>query len=360
METNNGIFNNVPRQRATCDEILPNDVIIDLVQPATGDRVELIRWDGRNHKTGLEFLDGSTIYQAPFLHFSLIGAMRFAPCPAEYGDILVAFWAIVDLFCCYTGFSREHVVFLVRVVFASWFPDCCTRPITLCLSGMQMDQVMGLFRLLHIFCRRSLMVARLSLDLPFFLHPTLLINAPGISGKAVDFWRASNYRGAVITGLHGTIRNMACTKIIFCETEAAARAWGAEAVHMPLPPSSQQFPLLTNVEEDKLAAEYQPQLLMFRLRHLSPMRQNISSAQQRKFGGNALGGDLPPCIAENPDILAAVTPLIEARARELQARPSLESSYCNYRSDLGPIPHGKRIQFERNHKPSECTARPPR
>ena len=50
------------------------------------------------------------------------------------------------------------------------------------------------------------------------------------------------------------MRNIACTKIIFCETEAAREVWGPEALHLALLPSTQELPALTEQEEAQLAA----------------------------------------------------------------------------------------------------------
>jgi len=239
------------------------------------------------------------------------------PRPAEYGDALKLFWKIVDLFCHHMELSRQHAVFMVRVIISSWFPDCTARPLTICISGLMMDQVMKLFRLFHIVCRRPLMIAQLSANLPLFLRPTLLINVPRVTARMGEFWKASNYRGTVIPGPRGTMYNIACAKIIYCASEALGRVWAPEAIHIALPPTSQEFPSLTELEEAQLAAEYQPQLLMFRLRSLSSSRQPILSAPQSTFG--RLGGYLPACIAEDPEIAEAVTPLVDAHDQEMRA-----------------------------------------
>ena len=158
----------------------------------------------------------------------------------------------------------------------------------------------------------------LNTSLPFYLHPTLLVNVPSVSTRVGSFWRASNYRGAVIPGPRGTMRSLACAKIIFCETEAARIAWGPEALHIALLPTSQDFPSLSELEETQLAAEYQPQLLMFRLRTLSSQYQSDPSSPP-SFPGFPRGGSLPACIAEDPDILEASRPMLEAHEQDLRA-----------------------------------------
>jgi hypothetical protein len=313
-----------PRIVETYGAILANGVVIDLVTTASGDQLNLLRWDGQNYEIGLQFQDGSSIYCPPSLHSSLLGATWFAREPAEYGEPRQLFWKLVDLFRRYLGFSRELAAFLTQIVFCSWFPDCGPCPITLCISGMNMAQVMKLFRLLHALCRRPIVVARLSLSLPLILSPTLLINDQALSARDGERWRTSNYRGVFIAGARGTMRNIACSKIVFCETEAAREVWGTEALHIPLLPTSQKLPPLTERDEAQIAGEYQRQIFMFRLHHLSVMQQSIISSCQPRSAGFEVGENLPACIAEDPEIMEALTPILDAREQQLRAWRALD------------------------------------
>jgi hypothetical protein len=318
MENQNGNFQTWPGIHVTFGEILPGGVVLELVESSSGGGVELLRWEAETYEIGPQFRVGETIFTVGYVPTSLFEATRLAREPAEYGDAGTFFWKIGDLFRHYMGFSREQAAFMAQVVYGSWFPDCCASPVILCVTGLNMSQIMRLFRLLHVLSRRPLTVAALNNSLPFYLRPTLQVNIPSVSTRVGSFWRASNYRGTVIPGPRGTMRSLACAKIIFCETEAARRAWGPEALHIALLPTSQEFPSLSELEEAQLAAEYQPQLLMFRLRTLSSLYQSNASSPPR-FSGFPLGGSLPACIAEDPQILEALRPMIEAHEHDLLA-----------------------------------------
>lgn len=307
-----------PGIRQTFGEILPGGVVYEPVHSPSERAVKLLRWDGENYEIGPQFKEGEIIYTPGYLHPSLLEATRLPHGLADYGDATTLFWKMVVLFRDHIGLSREHSVFVSRCVFSTWFPDLCPNPMTLCVTGLNMSQIMRLFRLLHVLCRRPLMVAALNTNLPFFLHPTLLVNVPSVSTRIGSFWRASNYRGAVIPGPRGTMRSLACAKIIFCETEAARIAWGPEALHIALLPTTQDFPSLSELEEAQLAAEYLPQLLLFRLRTLSALYQPDASSPPN-FPGFPRGGSLPACIAEDPEILEASRPMIGAHEQDLLA-----------------------------------------
>jgi hypothetical protein len=315
-------FQDQPQVRVTYGEILDNGAVIELV--SSGDNVTLLRWDGKNYEIRSQFRDGSTTYQAPFLQSSIFEAVRFPCGMAEDGTPAELFWKVVDLFCRYMGLSSEQAASMTGVVFGSWLADCAPRPITLCITGLDMDRVMRLFQLLHALCRRPLIAAELSLSLPLILCPTLLVNIPAISTRAASLWRASNYRRAFIPGVRGTMRNVACAKIVFCETEAARDVWGPEAMNIALLPTVQELPALTQHKEGELAAEYQSQFLRFRLRSLHLVHKSGATALQPKFVGFELGGNLPASIMEDPEIEKALTPLLKAHEQELLARRSLD------------------------------------
>jgi hypothetical protein len=323
VENQTSSFQDRPQVRETYGEILPNGVVIELVTTDSTD-LSLLHGDAQNYQIEPQFQDGLTIYHVPCLEPTVFDATRFPCGVTEYGTPGKLFSKVSDLFCHYMGFSREQAVCMTRVVFCSWFPDCGARPVTLCIMGMDMDQVMRLFQLLHVLCRHPLVVAELSPKLPLILGLTLLVNVPAMSARAGGLWRASNYRGTFIPGARGAIRNIACAKIIFCETEAARRVWGPEAMDIALLPTIRELPSLTEQEQAQLAAEYQPRFLMLRLRSLPRMHKSGAASCQRKFAGFELGADLPACIAQDPEIVKAWTPLVEAHEQELLARRSLD------------------------------------
>ena len=159
MENQNGNFQTWPGIRVTFGEILPGGVVLELAEPISGGGVELVRWDGENYEIAPRVKEGEIIYTAGHLHPSLLEATRLARGLADYGDATKLFWKVVDLFRDHIGFSRGHGVFMTRCVFSTWFPDLCASPITVCITGLNMGQIMRLFRLLHVLCRRPLMVA---------------------------------------------------------------------------------------------------------------------------------------------------------------------------------------------------------
>ena len=244
MENQNGNCQTWPGIRVTFGGILPGGVVLELVESSSGRGVELLRWEGRltrshrNSKKARSSTQRATCTPACSRRRGCHTGRQNTGIPGSSSGR----WSISSATT--SGFRESMAWSLPGVYFSTWFPDLCASPITACITGLNMGQIMRLFRLLHVLCRRPLMVAALNTSLPFYFAPTLLINAPSVSTRIGSFWRATNYRGAVIPGPGGTMRSLACAKIIFCETEAARIAWGPEALHIALLPTSQEFPSL--------------------------------------------------------------------------------------------------------------------
>jgi hypothetical protein len=300
----------------TFGEILPDDGgAIELVTDSQG-KLTLLHFDGTKCLIQPQIQVGLTTYVAPFLDSSVLRAIRFPSGAAEYGKPGELFWKVVGLFRRYAGCSQDESVYLAWIVFCSWF--ACDPPITVCISAMGMRQIMRLVRLFHALCRRPLAVAELSRGLPLELGPTLLLNISQMSAKTAGFWRASNFSDVYVPRAGGVVSNIACGKIVFCETVESREAWGPEAMHLALLPTTEQLPSLTEQEAVQIADEYQPKFLLWRLHRLSSMHQSKTTSCPSNLGGQ----NLLVCVGEEPEIVKAVTLLLEAQEQELSARRS--------------------------------------
>ena len=122
-----------------------------------------------------------------------------------------------------------------------------------------MRQAFRLFQLFSALCRRPLLVLELTRRPPFFLRPILVVNDRKLSTKA----SAANYRGMFVSGARGTVSQLACSKAVLLQPQDSREAWGEEAMHLVLPPVESP-PLCDKLLSD-IAAEFQPQLELFRL-----------------------------------------------------------------------------------------------
>jgi hypothetical protein len=312
------------RTRTTYGQVLPGGAAIELVASTDRDGVDLFLWNGKEPVIAPQIVHEGVAYQAPALHPSIRQAVWFPSGATEYGTTRALFQGVADLLRRHLGFAEDSAALATIWVFSSWLPEHFSAPPTLCITSQNLDRVMSLFRLLAPLCRLSLVVAELRRQLPIYLRPTLLVSDPGLTIKVQAAWRASNFHGVYVPANGGMLRSLACAKAVFSEMGDAADSWGAAAMYLTLLPTANDFPPLTEQEQAKIAAEFQPQLLMWRLRHLHQEAQSGAASCQPEFASFQLARSLWACISEEPEIAQILGPLLQSHERELLRRRSLD------------------------------------
>ena len=299
-------FSSKTQERTTYGETLPNGMIVDLVEAPDQDALNLLSWDGKQILIRPVVECGGISYRPPQLHPTILSAMRFPNGVSGYGTTLELFWKVAGAFSQHLGLKEDWAAFTTCAILSSWVCELILIPTTLCLSGA-FTQVCNALRLCSALCHRALPVAELSRRLPFYLRPTLIVNDPLLKGKSA-FWRAATCRGLFVAGTGSTLCALNCTKVIVLQPEESPSKWGREAMFMPLPPAD--IPLLRDSLLADIAAEFQPQLEMFRLRLLSGAEPFVSTPHPlAKF---ELMRNLALCIPDDADIVRVLTPLLES------------------------------------------------
>jgi hypothetical protein len=166
--------------------------------------------------------------------------------------------------------------------------------------------------------------------------------------KSRGFWRATNHRGVFVPSGRGIVSNLACAKVIFSETGDGSRQdWGQESMYFPLSPEDGELPPLTAKQEDDMAAEFQPEFLMYRLRHLHFVNQDMFTSTRPRLLGFELGRSLLACVEDEPKIVNAVSPLLEAHEQELLERRFLDPRVAILEAVWTPAHEGKEISTAR-------------
>jgi hypothetical protein len=157
------------------------------------------------------------IYRAPELNETLRSAIRFPLSAKNYGSTRKLFHRIQELFNRQGSLTDAESSLMTAWVASSWFPDFLSSPPTLFVSGADMANAVGLFRLLHCLCRRAVVLGGINRNSFLSLGPlsaTLLINGPSLSPGIRDLWKTSNYRGVHVFG-NGGLYSLANSKAVF-------------------------------------------------------------------------------------------------------------------------------------------------
>jgi hypothetical protein len=309
-------FKATPEVRITCGERLQNGAITDLVSSPDRDGLSLLSWDGKKKPVIAPAMDcGGIFYRPPDLHPSVREAITFPSGAVEYGTTTKLFTRISCLYREYVGLPEDLAAYVTCWTLCSWVPEFLLIVLTLCVSGGCMHQIHNLLKLFGSLCRRALLVAELSRRLPHFLHPTLIVSDPNLSAKAVAFWRAASCSGTFVAGAGSTLCELSCPKAVVLQPGDSPQAWGEEAMFLTLPHF--ESARLSNQVLANIAAEFQPQLEMFRLRVMTEIEPFASPSHPlSKF---ELARDLGACIPEDPGIIQILTPLLESHEQDILA-----------------------------------------
>ena len=317
MKISDSGFQTAPGLRFTMGEILSDGSVIEPVLAPSGNSLELLRFDGKAHTIAPQFTCDGVIYHAPYVPSSLLRAIAFPRGIAKYGTRLELFQKIAFAFERYAGVSTAEASSLAYVVKCALVPECDPGPKTFCVTGADAPLRQRLCRLLHVFCRRAFVTAELSRRLPFWLHPSLVLTNPRLSAQAAAFWRALNFPDVYLPDSRGEVCNIACTRIIFCDSAESRAAWGSESLSIPLLPAG-PIPPFTRREEDALTDECQQQLLQLRLEVLlceEPSNPGPEHDSAQLTG--SMRRHLPLFLQREPEVVKAVSPLLEAHEEEL-------------------------------------------
>jgi hypothetical protein len=319
MKISDSDFQTGPGLRFTTGEILSDGSVVEPVLAASGNKLELLLFDGKTGTIAPQFSCDGVTWHAPHVPPSLLRAIAFPRGITEYGKRLQLFQKIAGVFERYAGVPTAEASFLAYVVKCALVPECDPGPKTFCVTGGDAALRQRLCRLLHVFCRRPFVTAELNRRLPFWLHPTLILTNPRLSAQAVAFWRASNSPGVYVLESRGEVCNIACARIIFCESAESQAGWGPEALSIHLPPAG-LLPPFTRREEEALTDECQQQLLLLRLEVLL-WKEPSNPAPERdssQLTSSGVHRHLPLFLQREPEIVKAVSPLLEAHEEELK------------------------------------------
>jgi hypothetical protein len=308
----------------TASEIFP-DGIIDLVLRDIRTGPELLLWAREKWVIAPEIKHEGSTYRVPSLHPSIVKATRLASGISDYGTTQQLIESLNGLLREFIGILEPRVHVLVLWILSTWVADCLPCPPCLAVSGFDMGLAVKLFLLLKSLVRRPLLMTEVSrgsfCSLMTPLHPTLLLNQPGLSWKVREFLRTSNFAGLVVPGSGGVVGDVSGPKAIFIESDLLLGAWSESTLHFTLLPARDALPPLDAGTQSLIADEYLPKLMLYGLRNVSKMNEWIPS----KDPSRPINADLwRACISDVPEFEQTVLPLLEAQREDGLSRAALD------------------------------------
>jgi hypothetical protein len=289
-----------------------------------GHCLELIRDEGghlslldSNRKRGAQQIKyHHRTYVPPVIYASLLEALTL-PAGRAFASTTDIFTKIWPLFTEH-GLLDQAAKKLTYWVFHTWFVDLFPLAPWLVLTGSRPEAHLVL-QLLAALARHGLPLADITLSgllsMPMHIQPTLLIGrlSPGMR-KVLS---TSTYPRAFFPIRHG-LADLYCAKAVYAGTHFVDDAVdGVFRVH--LAPFHGKLPVLSDLAQQNLAADFQPLLLDYRMRHVAEVRDSAFDAPALAAELRILARVLGSAIVDGPELRADLVNLLQQYQEEIAA-----------------------------------------
>ena len=312
-------------------ECFADGTMIELVAPHSElGTLDLLLWNGRTAHTNARIHYGDRTYAAPKLDPTLYRAIRFPAGCRGYGSAQRLFLGIRDLFVRYCGLPDRESGLLACFSIGTWLADRLPSAPNLIISGSDEEAAINVLCLLSCVCRHALLLSELTPEtfrlLPAEPSLTLLLDQYRLKPSMQRVLRASSHRGLYTPGNGGSLVDRYGPKAIFCGDDSAMETLGRGTIQVILPPFSLLAPTLDQRVQDDVASQFQPRLLMYRLKNVSKLEEAPVDLSNFTLSMRPLARTLAMCFPENPKLAADVVELLQPQNEEIQARRFLDPS----------------------------------
>jgi len=327
-------------------EIFGDGAMMELVSGSSEpNKPDLLLWNGRKAIVAPRVEHGGCIYEAPELPQSLYRATRFPSRCSDYSSARGLFAAIIDLFKRHLDLPQRESSLLSCFSISTWLADRLPTAPTLTISGPDQELGIDVLRLLSCLCRHPLMLAEVTpggfRSLPRQLSLTLLLNQQELKPNMQRLLRASNYRGLHLPGNRGSVVDPYGPKAIFCGNDDAIDTLGGGVIHISAAPSQVQSSALDERVQNEIADDFQPRLLMYRLKNFGKVRESPVDVSTFTFSTRQLAHTLAACFPEDPELARDAVQLFRPQDEEVRGQRSGDVD-CAIVEVLWGIIHGRK------------------
>ncbi len=296
------------KRRPAATKIFSDGTIIELIRADQKSRLELLVWKDDRALVCRRYQHGNRCYTPSNLDRSTANAIRLpthAVDPGTTHDLVTALKRIFSP----SELGKREAALLSYFVISTWFIDCLSVAPCIQITGAS-EQTSLVFEILQCLCRRPLLLGDFRAgsvrSLPMRWRPTLLIYQPDLSRAAAKLLNVSSTRGCYLPG-SDRLHDFFCAKAV-----RSTRLSPEDAIQLHFTPSLLSLSHLTHSDKQRLALEYQPKLLGYRLRnHQVVSGTVVEHANPLKSMLRGTGDALASCIVGSPELQAEVFSLLQ-------------------------------------------------
>jgi hypothetical protein len=290
----------------------PNGYCIELVKDEDGS-LTFVDSMSKEFQESIDFDERE--YVPPILAASLLEALTLPRKRGDCGSTPELFLQVCNIFFSY-GLSEAAAQASTFFTFASWFSD--VLPIAPCLVLIGGESEAGvLLQLLSCVVRHALPLAEINVatfdHLPMHVQPTMLIGH--LRASTWGLLSASNRPHAYVLRKNG-LTDRYCAKAAYAGL-TSYKIEGDDILKVNCALCGAKRPAINDATLNKIASQFQPQLLDYRLKHAARVRDAEFDAKTLPTPLRTLARALGSCIVDAPELQVGVVRLLHSHGDEL-------------------------------------------
>ena len=296
----------------TGGEIFSDGSQLELVRMSNGE-LSLLPWNGKSAKPVKQFVrNGQTLVPLP-IDPTVLRFLHLPSGTADYGCTRELFGELAGLISQSTQEVDDFVQLLTFFVFATWMIDFLPSAPSLWIVCPPTATAAPLAQLLPLLCRRALAVNDiLSRGLvPLTeLRPVIMTDVFRPTRGILNALRVSSRHGASMAP-HGQLIDPRCARVVFANEPLRDLASAGFPLELVLSPARDYVPLMSAAEAERIAAQYQPKLLRYRLLNSNKVRMPAFDLNQLTPCMRDTAYSLGACIIDDDELQAQLLPLLK-------------------------------------------------
>jgi hypothetical protein len=313
--------------RRTAGGVFGKDLAIELIQnDHVAAQPRLLIWNGEEANVAERFTHNDITYQPIALEPAVASAIRFPPRIEDYHSTRKLFDDVCGLIARVTRLPKNDSSLLAFFVFATWLGGCLPKAPFLWIMAPDTVSWEPLVHVLGLLCRHTIFINELSIStlrsLPMELRPTVVTEAPVISRSLLRAIHASSRLGSC-DAADGKVQNLFCVKVICARQPLAGSTITGLPLEITLAPAQEHVPRMETNEAERVAAEFQPKLLMYRLMNYGRVRPLSIDLSHLTAPVKDLAQILAMPIVADQALQRQLLPLLEQRNREVEVDRTL-------------------------------------
>jgi len=305
----------------TTGEFFPDGTCIELLRDPKSGRATLLSYDGENSTIAPRIKTHGRVYAPAVIDPPILCALALPSRCCPYGSTRKLFTEISELISRTTRLPDGIVAQITFFVFATWFADRLPLAPLLWIVAPPTASTVPLLQLLGLVCRRALLVTGLTTtglrSLPLQLRPTIVTEVATVTRGLIAALRASNRQGTYLAA-GKKVLDISCARVIFADQPLRTAASAGFPLEIALAPSCDYVPVMDLAEAERIAANFRPKLLMYRLVNYNKLTAPILDYSELTAPTQQLAHSLAACIVGDDELQSQIARLLQPRDREIQ------------------------------------------